>query len=1062
MTSMNKLDDLTGLHTRGILDDLDREFSAEEGRDIWSMMIIDIDHFKLVNDVYGHLQGDMVIRRIANILSRNCRGADTLLRYGGDEFVIVMPHTEQLKAVNQAERILQGLAREVFSQGMDVGLSIGVAESKPEDLYLADILKRADGALYEAKSGGRGKVSFHKDKNTKKESAEISFEHFVGRQADLSTLRNALNETITGKGRFALISGEPGIGKRRLISELKHYSRFKDCLFLQSSCDELGADKPYQQITSPIAEKLLTFSKDDLESLAKVLPKILPQTAELFPDLKLKLAKAPSTDEEGVVRLRIYLEISSILRWIASRQPILFVVDSIHWISDNNFDLLSYLIRATENVPIIFIATINESQEDPSGIRKKIRILSSLVRFTSINLGRLDEEYTKHMVMFALRDPKIPGDVLQMLVKQSGGNPLYLKELLLSLLNSGAIEPAAEGGWIYKITSDLPLPATISQLMSGRLDRLDPFTRDVLSAGSLMPGGSFSLAPLSAILHRDELEIAKALEGPLKLKLIFEHLSQFKILEYHFIHDAMRTFLLHDLSQGTRKALQSRFGLYYEEIYNHGNTAIVPLAAHHYCDSLDPVKAMRFALLAEKQADNRDAKRDALRWLEQYMAFSVGVEENRQEAFYARLELGKLHTLFAEHSKATGILKDAVAFATTVDQTALLRFQEAHLHFNMGDYGTADSLYKTTIALLPPGKERILAKLQIAFIQYLTVSEEKGFQGLNGIKEEIQSIKNVRERKHLLATYYMRHGTIALNIFSRVDSTEECLKAVTIYRQLGDKTGEARALLNTAASLFATSKYEVRINILNDALKVLTETGDTHAIMGAYINLGQAHYSAMDFDLARDYFQRCLDLVEATGTKRFGIWANSYLANLDTRDENYSSAEMGYKKAIESADELGLAPMALNARMNLVTMLINKKDFKEADIHLTQLETEETMKTMDGATRKVLLGYRGTERLNNPSLERTSALKEAEQNLRNATSDTEEEPSIREIDLLGTLVECLQEQNKMTEAGEALTRAQNMFSVFVSAIGSDHYRQKILESTTAKKLAKLKKQLERE
>lgn len=1060
MTISMKLDDLTGLQTRSILDELDLQFSAVAGKNIWSILMIDIDHFKLVNDVYGHLQGNSVLKRIARIIAGNCRGEDTLLRYGGDEFVIVMPFTEQLKAVNQAERILQCLAAEVFSEGMDIGLSIGAAESSPEDTHLSQILERAEKALYEAKNGERGRVSFNKGTHAQSTGREMSFDHFVGREKEISTLRNTLNATINGEGCFALISGEPGIGKSRLAQELRHYSGYKNCLYLECSCNEFGADRPYHQIADPIAHHLLTLSMDELNTLKKTLPAILPQTAELFPGLNLKLSKIQYSDEDGVLRFKIYSEIFSVLKWIVSRQPVIFMVDNLQWISANEFDLFSYLVRTTTELPILFLSTIKAPTSDFPEIQRKVRILSSLVKFTSIKLEQLASEYTKHMILYALRDPEMPGEVLEKLVEQSNGNPMYVKELLLSLRSNGAIEPDEEGGWRYSITDDLPLPATISQLMSARLEGLDSFAREILCAGSLMPGGCFTIGPICNTLQRDELDVAKALEKPLRLELIRERFSHSSNIEYSFIHDTLRSYFFQELEPGSRKALQSRFGLYYESIYDTGDSSAVPQAALHYCDSLESEKAMHFALLAAGQAEEWDAKCEVLRWLEQYMSFTDCTEENNRNAYSTRLELGKLYILFAENDKAAQMLKEAAESASGKDQLAHIRLQEAHLHFNMGDYPAAEKLYEAAVESLPPGKDKILSKIQTSFIQYLSGSEAESLKLLEAVKAEIQDVKNKRDRKQLLALYYMRHGTAALETLSRTNSTEECLKAVTIYRQLDDKTGEAKALLSTAVSLFATSKYKARIGILNDALEVFKQTGDTHSIMATCVNLGQAYYNAMEYDLSRDCFQSCLDLVEATGTKRFGVWANSYLAVLDTQEKNFSEAEKRYGKAIEDAEELGLAPMALNARMNLVTMLINKGDFTQADIHLTRLETDEVKKVMSSEVLRSLQGYRGTERMGNPSLERATALKQAETNLRSATSYTEDHPSIRLMDLLAKLTECLHEQNKLDEARRTLTRAQNIFNSFVSNIDSNHYRQKMLNSITAKNLNKLSKLLD--
>ena len=1062
MTSKDKLDDLTGLHTRRILEELDHKFSTVAGEDIWSLVIIDIDHFKLVNDVYGHLEGDRVIRRVASILARNCRSTDTLLRYGGDEFVIVMPLTEQLEAVNQAERILQGLAQEVFPEGMEVGLSIGVAESKPKDLHLAEIFERADKALYKAKKGGRGRVSFHQDNEAEIKKAELSFDHFVGREQELSTLRNILDETITGtgKGHLALISGEPGIGKSRLAYELKHYSSFKKCLFLETRCDELGTNRPYLQLTGPIARLLLTFSKDDLNNLAETLPEILPQTAELFPclNLNLKLASAPAADKNDVIKFRMYSEISTILRWITTRQSVIFMVDNLHWISEHDFDLFAYLVRATPDVPVFFLSTIRPLEDFPE-IQKKIRILSSLVQFTSIKLDNLDEEYRRHMIMFALRDPNIPMDVLERLMRQSSGNPLYLKELLLSLHASGAIKSRAEGGWTYQISGDLPLSATIAQFMAARLEKLDSFTKEILCTGSLMPGGSFSLEPICAVLQKDELEVAKALEEPLRRELIHEKLSNSNIPEYRFIHDTMRSYLYRELTLGIRKALQSRFGLYYEGIYNKGNTDIIPLAAHHYCDSLNSDKARQFALMAKKQACDKDAKREALRWLEQYMSLTGTAKENTEEEFQARLLLGKLYIHFANLDKAAQILEDAAQFTTDNIQIGLLRFQEARLHFNTGEHCKALDFYKEAIQLLPPGAERIRIHIQIAFIQYLSVSGDTGLKLLENVLEDIQTIKDERTKTLLQATYYMMHSFIAKDSVSRTQRIEECVEAVALFRQLGERKSEIRALLNTAA-LLPQNKYGAIIDTLNDALKLLTQTGDVHAIMVAYVNLGCTFYDVKEYSLSRDYFQRCLELVEATGAKQFGVWANRYLGMIDTEQNNFPSAEQRFTTAIESAEALGLTPMTALSRFRFVEMLVKQKKFERADRLLSRLEHDEVLESMGNSTVKTLLGIRGRERLRNTTIDRVSALNQAEEKLRSAIAYIGDEPSLEDITLLGSLVECLHAQGKFSEGRNFLRKAQNLMQAFAAEIDNDHYRQIILNSEVPEKLNNLSKLLE--
>ncbi|MGH6660755.1 MAG: diguanylate cyclase, partial [Rhodospirillales bacterium] len=128
-----------------------------------SLLMIDVDHFKRVNDTYGHGAGDEVLREVGQRILRNIRGFDLAVRFGGEEFVVVMPDTPIAVALTVAERLCEMMADEPvrISDSQDkvaVTLSIGVAESRDPGDVGERLLKRADEALYEAKKSGRNRV----------------------------------------------------------------------------------------------------------------------------------------------------------------------------------------------------------------------------------------------------------------------------------------------------------------------------------------------------------------------------------------------------------------------------------------------------------------------------------------------------------------------------------------------------------------------------------------------------------------------------------------------------------------------------------------------------------------------------------------------------------------------------------------------------------------------------------------------------------------------------------------------------------------------------------------
>ncbi|ODT69188.1 MAG: PleD family two-component system response regulator [Pelagibacterium sp. SCN 63-23] len=157
-------DELTGLYNRRYFDrhlHLMLAKAQEQLRDM-ALMILDIDHFKAVNDNHGHDVGDAVLREFAARVKRNIRGVDLACRFGGEEFVVLMPDTDMIQAEAVAERVRQAIAERPFDMGLSRPLSVTVSVGVSLNESTADtpemLVKRADVALYRAKGSGRNRV----------------------------------------------------------------------------------------------------------------------------------------------------------------------------------------------------------------------------------------------------------------------------------------------------------------------------------------------------------------------------------------------------------------------------------------------------------------------------------------------------------------------------------------------------------------------------------------------------------------------------------------------------------------------------------------------------------------------------------------------------------------------------------------------------------------------------------------------------------------------------------------------------------------------------------------
>jgi len=151
-------DVLTGLYRREFLEELvQQEFYRSKRYGYhFSVLMIDIDNFKQINDKYGHLFGDKVLRTVAGIIRKNLRKSDIAVRYGGEEFLVVLPHTDLRRAAVVAERIRKAI-EETKIDKVQVTVSIGVADNSLVENF-KDLIQKADSALYKAKRTGKNKV----------------------------------------------------------------------------------------------------------------------------------------------------------------------------------------------------------------------------------------------------------------------------------------------------------------------------------------------------------------------------------------------------------------------------------------------------------------------------------------------------------------------------------------------------------------------------------------------------------------------------------------------------------------------------------------------------------------------------------------------------------------------------------------------------------------------------------------------------------------------------------------------------------------------------------------
>ncbi|MCP4154817.1 MAG: AAA family ATPase, partial [bacterium] len=356
------------------------------------------------------------------------------------------------------------------------------------------------------------------------------FSHLVGREKELDKLKLHLLKAINGEGSIVSVIGEAGIGKSRLISELKALEDTGKLRLLEGMSLWRGGSMSYQPIIDII--KQWAGIKDDesdeemfvrLEQAIAVscpgrVGEILPFVGTLMGvSLPGKIRDRLSSIEGSALAKLIQKSIRELLIEGAIVSPIICIMHDIHWADISSIELVESLLRLVENHPILFIQIMR-----PGFSETGERILETSRRkfpdsHTEIHLNPLDNVQCESLIRNLLKARVLPEKIIQAIVTRAGGNPFFIEEVLHSFIDDGVME-LREG--VCKITSGIDsvvIPETIQDVVMARIDKLDNATRSLLKIASVV--GRFFFNKILSVVAGDITDIARRLNHLKEIRL---------------------------------------------------------------------------------------------------------------------------------------------------------------------------------------------------------------------------------------------------------------------------------------------------------------------------------------------------------------------------------------------------------------------------------------------------------------------------------------------------------------------------------------------------------------
>ena len=447
---------------------------------------------------------------------------------------------------------------------------------------------------------------------------------FIGREKEFAELQRRLNAAISGDCQFAVVAGEPGIGKTRLLEELKNLALARKIRVLYGRFIEQAGTFSYQGFCELIQDYFR--SRDAVSSsgerasfsdLAADLIALFPQLSEIG-ELRSAVggetrAAAAAEERKPEDRIQIFELLARTLTRIAGGKPVVLILENLHG-AEISIEALQYVVRRLGPTPSLIVASYRQTETDKR--HPLTRMLDSFAddpRFVSVTLGPFSPSEHRTLVASLVGAPKVADELARRLHDATEGNPFFTKELIRSLVESGGIAKDNTGAWSFSndagISADA-LPATIQQAVEKRIERLPEELRDLLATASVL-GKTFDARDLAALA-----EGARNLDDEIDRLLregILEEERESRGDRLTFASGIVRDVLYAALSRRKRRSLHRKYAELIEQRSTGRLERIYPELVHHFSQADVPEKTVEYGLkLTQKSLDTFNPE-DAIR-----------------------------------------------------------------------------------------------------------------------------------------------------------------------------------------------------------------------------------------------------------------------------------------------------------------------------------------------------------------------------------------------------------------------------------------------------------------
>jgi len=461
-------------------------------------------------------------------------------------------------------------------------------------------------------------------------AARKGLTQFVGRNKEIESLKETFEKAQSGSGQIIGIVGEAGVGKSRLLLELRGMLVPEQYTYIESECLHYGVSMAYLPLLDVLrqyfdikeGEREFVIKKRMAEKISQLdgkLKDILPPLHELL---------SLTVEDDGYFKLeplqkreKIFEAMRNLLLRESANRPLILAIENIHWVDRTSEEFLTYLVGWLAHARIMLVLLYRPEYTHQ---------WASKSYYSQIGVDQLSASASAELVQSILREGEVVPELRDLITTRAGGNPLFMEEFTHTLMENGSIQKKDNQYVLTTKASEIQIPDNIQGIIAARMDRLEDNLKSTMQVASVI-GRDFAYRILQTITGMRE-ELKSYLLNLQGLEFIYEK-NLFPELEYNFKHALTQEVAYNSLLLKRRRDIHEKIGSAIETLYSDRLEEFYEMLAHHYSRSENLEKAYQYLKLSGEKTSQHYSNRESFRFYKEAIGVLnklPDIEENKR------------------------------------------------------------------------------------------------------------------------------------------------------------------------------------------------------------------------------------------------------------------------------------------------------------------------------------------------------------------------------------------------------------------------------------------------